>query len=212
MKERDASDSETPHLPFVAPQGANGTLLTEAFTATVEGCPVLLLRPSPSSGSGLFKGGRVYGGSFNEVEAYLYFCRASLHALRALGRAPDVLHCHEWQCGAVPMLFWDHYAPALPRTRVVLTIHNFDSTGECREDEFWHTGASGRPFATIDRALDERTLGHNPERLCLLKGGIVYANAVTTVSPSYAREALQDGKRGGLGGWGHMHLLTPGAC
>lgn len=51
----------------------------------------------------------------------------------------------------------------------------------------------GKQFASIDKALDERTLGHNPERLCLLKGGVVYANAVTTVSPSYAREATQAG-------------------
>lgn len=44
------------------------------------------------------------------------------------------------------------------------------------------------------QALDERTIGHNPERLCLLKGGIVYSNAVTTVSPNYAHETLQGGQ------------------
>lgn len=50
----------------------------------------------------------------------------------------------------------------------------------------------------IDKALDERTIGHNPERLCLMKGGMVYANAVTTVSPAYAREALEGGAAGFL--------------
>ena len=53
-------------------------------------------------------------------------------------------------------------------------------------------------FADIDKALDERTIGHNPERLNLMKGGIVYANAVTTVSPTYAEEARSGGAAGYL--------------
>lgn len=65
----------------------------------------------------------------------------------------------------------------------------------CRQDEFAATGVSGELYATVDKALDERTIGHNPERLCLLKGGIVYSNAVTTVSPGYANETLNGGER-----------------
>ena len=56
-------------------QPQQGTLETSAFAATVAGVPVVLLRPSPASGSGLFRGGRIYGGGYNETEAYLYFCR-----------------------------------------------------------------------------------------------------------------------------------------
>jgi len=43
-------------------------------------------------------------GSYNEAEAYLYFSRACLEYLRQSGRQPDVLHVHEWQASAVPML------------------------------------------------------------------------------------------------------------
>lgn len=43
-------------------------------------------------------------GSYNEAEAYLYFSRACLEFLRLSGRQPDVLHVHEWQASAVPML------------------------------------------------------------------------------------------------------------
>ena len=75
----------------------------------------------------------------------------------------------------------------------MLTIHNMGNSGECRVDEFAATGVSGDAFMHIDRALDERTIGHNPERLCLLKGGLVYASAVTTVSPNYANETLNGG-------------------
>ncbi len=106
------------------------------------------------------------------------------------------------------MLYWEHYAASLnPGAAVVLTIHNFDSVGECRTDEFAAaTGWPAAPFASIDRALDERTIGHNPERLCLMKGGIVYANAgVVTVSPTYAREAAE----GGAAGFLRSTLLRP---
>ena len=74
-----------------------------------------------------------------------------------------------------------------------MTVHNFDAKGECRADEFASSGFEGDEFMTPERALDERTIGHNPVRMCLLKGGLVYSNAVTTVSPTYARESLQAG-------------------
>ena len=94
-----------------------------------------------------------------------------------------------------------HHA-AIPRSRVMLTIHNLYNAGECRQDDFaftgkpdalppctqilahqnlkwamhtWrtlhHAGLSEDAFATVDRALNERTIGHNPERLSLMKGG-----------------------------------------
>ena len=57
---------------------------------------------------------------------------------------------------------------------------------------------AGERFADIEKALDERTIGHNPERLNLMKGGIVYSNRVTTVSPTYAEEARSGGAAGYL--------------
>lgn len=46
------------------------------------------------------QGGKIYGGSYNEPEAYLYFCRAALEYLLRSGRNPNVLHIHEWQASA----------------------------------------------------------------------------------------------------------------
>lgn len=94
------------------------------------------------------------------------------------------------------MLYWDFYNKDIRKAAVVLTVHNFAQLGECRLEEFAATGIDGAAFMTIERALDERTIGHNPERMCLLKGGLVYSNAVTTVSPTYAREV-----RGNGSGW-----------
>ncbi|KAI3425281.1 hypothetical protein D9Q98_009048 [Chlorella vulgaris] len=202
---------------FDCPKGATrhgqfslNALRTQVWTGRIEGCPVLLIRPDWNQ-TNLFRGGRIYGGSYNEAEAYLYFSRACLEYLRLSGRRPDVVHVHEWQASAVPMIFWDGppgFSKDMPSTRVVMTIHNMDSSGECRQDEFAATGVSGELFATTDKALDERTIGHNPERLCLLKGGIVYSNAVTTVSPNYAAETLH----GGAAGWLKSTLAMPGVA
>lgn len=213
------------------------SMTMESWTGVIEGCPVVLLRPDwEASGSNMFRGGAIYGGSYNETNAYLTFCRASLEYLSQSGRRPDIIHAHEWQSAAVPMIFWELYSSTMPNTRPVsgcmaqishcqfgtpqshyfchqqislfvqvFTIHNMDNSGECRQDEFAATGMSGDVFATVERALDERTIGHNPERLCLLKGGVVYSSVVTTVSPTYAKETLT----GGSAGWLQSTLARP---
>eukprot|EP00775_Hariotina_reticulata_P004742 gene4742-4992_t len=182
------------------------SLRTAVFRGVIGGVPVILIRPADWNSCNLFRGGRIYGGSYNEMESYLYFCRAALEYLRCSGQQPHVLHLHEWQTSAAAMLYWEVYSQmGLYRPRVVLTIHNLDNTGECRQDEFNFTGIDGEVFATIERALDERTIGHNPERLNLMKGGMVYSNAVTTVSPTYANEVLT----GGAAGWLRSTLLRP---
>jgi len=165
---------------------------TSAYSGNIGGCNVILLKPHDEANSNIFKGGKIYGGSYNELDAYLYFSRASLEYLNVSRRNPDVIHVHEWQTCAVPMLYWEEYhgKTNLNKAKIVLTIHNLDNTGECREEEFFATGVNGAKFNVIEKALDERTIGHNPERLCLMKGGVIYSNKVTTVSPTYAKETL----------------------
>ncbi|KAH9603359.1 hypothetical protein KSS87_006926 [Heliosperma pusillum] len=63
----------------------------------------------------------------------------------------------------------------------------------CSKEQFGKCGLEGDIYATTDKAMDDRTIGHNPERLSLLKGGIVYSNAVVTVSSSYLKETLGSG-------------------
>ncbi|PNW71709.1 hypothetical protein CHLRE_16g665800v5 [Chlamydomonas reinhardtii] len=183
-----------------------GPLKTSVFWGRVQGCPVYLIKPADDTNCNIFRGGRIYGGSYNEMEAYLYFCRACLEYLNVSQQNPHVLQLHDWHAAAASMLYWDVYNPnGFSRTRLMLTIHNLDNTGETRQDEFFFTGVPGENFATIDKALDERTIGHNPERLNLMKGGIVYCNAVTTVSPTYANEVLN----GGAAGWLRSTFARP---
>ncbi|XP_009345338.1 glycogen synthase isoform X2 [Pyrus x bretschneideri] len=163
---------------------------TNAYTGIVSGIPVILIDPSHH----FFKGHHVYGGSYNELEAYLFFSRACLEWMQATGTQPDIIHVHEWQTGALPLLYWDmyHYL-SLKKPRVVLTIHNMEHYGECRQEQLSMCGLDGSLYANFEKAIDDRTVGHNPERLSLLKGGIVYSNAVVTVSPTYLKETLCSG-------------------
>ncbi|XP_050216775.1 uncharacterized protein LOC126667757 [Mercurialis annua] len=163
---------------------------TNAYRGVVSGIPVIFIEPENE----FFKGQQVYGGSYNELEAYLFFSRACLEWMQVAGVQPCIIHVHEWQTGALPLLYWDMYQYlSLKKPRVVLTIHNMEHYGECRQEQLSKCGLDGSVYATADKAVDDRTIGHNPERLSLLKGGIVYSNAVATVSPTYLNETLCSG-------------------
>ncbi|CAI9099004.1 OLC1v1035748C2 [Oldenlandia corymbosa var. corymbosa] len=163
---------------------------TNAYKGVVSGIPVILIEPS----NNFFKGQSVYGGSYNELEAYLFFSRACLEWMQVTGTQPDIIHVHEWQIGSLPLLYWDMYHQlSLQKPRIVLTIHNMEHYGECSQEQLSKCGLDGSVYATEDKAVDDRTIGHNPERLSLLKGGIVYSNAVVTVSPTYLKETICSG-------------------
>eukprot|EP00240_Pyramimonas_obovata_P003103 CAMPEP_0118922034 /NCGR_PEP_ID=MMETSP1169-20130426/1105_1 /TAXON_ID=36882 /ORGANISM="Pyramimonas obovata, Strain CCMP722" /LENGTH=657 /DNA_ID=CAMNT_0006862847 /DNA_START=43 /DNA_END=2016 /DNA_ORIENTATION=+ len=172
----------------------DGMVSSKVYRGQVGGLNVILIQPD----SHMFQGGAIYGGGYNELEAYLFFSRAALEFLQTSGRKPQVIHYHDWHTAAVPVLYWDLYNNlGLGASKVCLTIHNMDNTGECKVEELEWTGLPGEEYKVDERLMDPRTKGHNPERLSLLKGGIVYANAVTTVSPTYCNEILS----GGASGW-----------
>ena len=162
---------------------------TTAMRGRVNGIDVILLKPHDDERSNIFQGSKIYGGSYDEREAYLYFCRAAREFLIASGENPNIIHCHEWQACGFPMIFWglrDAYGQdcdGMSNAKIMLTIHNLDSNGEARQEEFCATGVDASMFATVDKALDERTIGHNPERLCLLKG----ASCIRITSPRCLR-------------------------
>ncbi len=118
----------------------------------------------------------------DNAERFIFFSRAIPELCRALDVAPDVIHCNDWQTGLVPLYLKRLYAgvPQLARTRTVFTIHNLGYQGV-----FWHwdlpmTGLGWDVFTP-----DGIEFWGN---MNLLKAGIVNADAVTTVSPTYARE------------------------
>ncbi|MDZ3836535.1 MAG: glycogen synthase GlgA [Rhodospirillales bacterium] len=150
----------------------------------------------PHSQDNFFNRGSFYG--FNDDPMrFAFFCRAAMEYLYKSGKRPDILHCHDWQTGLIPVLLYDIYARmGMERQRVCYTIHNFKHQGITGESILWATGL-GRPehYFHYDRMLDN----FNNTAINLMKGGIVYSNHVTTVSPHHSWEARYTDQGYGLG-------------
>lgn len=156
----------------------------------------------PHSERNFFNRGVFYGHN-DDVERFVFFSRAALEFMLKSGKHPDVIHCHDWQTGIVPVLLFEIYKYlGMSHPRVCYTLHNLKHQGLTGEFVL-HAAGLGRPayFFHPDRLGDQ----HNPFALNLMKGGIVYANFVTTVSPKYAWE-IQNTEQGyGLGHALHVH-------
>ena len=115
-------------------------------------------------------------------ERFVFFSRAVMETMRVLDLRPDIIHANDWQTGLVPALAAIEYGsvPGFQKTASIFTIHNMAFQGQ-----FWHwdmllTGLDWKYFNW--RQME--CYGH----LNLLKTGIAFADFITTVSPSYARE------------------------
>ena len=131
-----------------------------------------------------FSGAKVYSDSpIWEIERYAYFSKAALSALPVIGFQPDIIHCHDWQTGLIPVYMKErfHEGDFFRGMKSVITIHNLKFQGK------WDTrtvqSITGLPeyYFTPDKLEAYKDAN-------LLKGGIVYADAVTTVSSTYAEE------------------------
>jgi len=133
---------------------------------------------------GFFGRGRIYGEG-DDMDRFAFFSRAVLEFLLKTGKQPDIIHCHDWQTGLVPVLRWEAYeALGLTRPRLCFTLHNLAHQGFAGEFVLHQAGLDTERLMSPERLLDPG----NPHAANLLKGGVVYASAVTTVSPSYAWE------------------------
>ena len=156
----------------------------------------------PHSPDHFFDRGHLYG-SDDDVERFAFFSKAALEFLLKAGKRPEIIHCHDWQTALVPVLLYETYQHAgMGDQRVCFTAHNFGHQGIAGESILWATGLRdpGR-FFHHDRLQDN----FNHGALNLLKGGIVYSNFVTTVSPRHAWEASYSEQGRGLGQTLHVH-------
>jgi starch synthase len=119
----------------------------------------------------------------DNCERFVFFSRAVMEAIRLLELEVDVIHCNDWQTGLVPALLQIEYRPAIPRFEnavSLLTVHNLAYQGT-----FWH-------WDMLLTGLDWKYFNwHQMEffgNLNLLKTGLVFADAINTVSPRYAEE------------------------
>ena len=123
--------------------------------------------------------GAIYG-HYDDGERFAYFSRAMIEALRALDIKPDVIHCNDWQTASLPVFLRKFY-PEFNKVRTVFTIHNIE-----------YQGKMPMSFASDVLGVDtdtERALTYDG-CINLMKGAIVFADAVTTVSETYSEEIL----------------------
>ncbi|MBQ8081362.1 MAG: glycogen synthase GlgA [Clostridia bacterium] len=125
----------------------------------------------------------IYGLGGDEYERFGFFCRGVLNALPLIGFIPDIIHANDWQTGMLPALLKIQYAhlPDYANIRTVYTIHNLQYQGVFGIEQFKDVFGLGDEFFTADK------LEHYGAANCM-KAGIVYADEITTVSPSYAEE------------------------
>ena len=112
---------------------------------------------------------------------FAVFARAALAIARSLYR-PDIIHCHDWQAGLAPVYLKKLFSsdPALVAVKTLLTIHNLVYLGLFPPASLAEIGLDGSVYHP-----DGVEFWGN---LSFLKGGIVFADALNTVSPTYARE------------------------
>lgn len=131
-----------------------------------------------------FAGDKPYNNIYEDVEKFAYFSKAVLESLPYIDFAPDILHCHDWQTGLVPVYLRTTYGSDsfYAGIKTIFTIHNMKFQGRWKIREVMDI--TGLPEHIFRTASGLESYGESN----YLKGGIVYADAVSTVSPEYAKE------------------------
>ena len=125
---------------------------------------------------------RLYG-EFDDGERFAFFSKAVIDLMPSLDWMPDVLHCNDWQTALVPIYLKDVATrwPEVRRIRTVFTIHNIEYQGRFGNDTV-------DQLFGLDRGwYDDGTLQMDGD-VNLMKGAMLMADAVTTVSPTYAAQ------------------------
>ncbi len=130
-----------------------------------------------------FSGITPYGNIYEDVEKFAYFSKAVLEMLPFIDFCPEIIHCHDWQTGLIPVFLKATYANNrfYQNMKSIMTIHNLKFQGVW--DVQTIKDVTGLPdyYFTSDKLEAYGAANY-------LKGGIVYSDLVTTVSKTYAEE------------------------
>ena len=126
-------------------------------------------------------------GYYDDGERFAYFCKAVFKVIEKSGFVPDVIHAHDWQTALVPIYKKTHYAGIYDDIGTVFTIHNMEYQGKYAKDTV---------YDVFDLMNEHVGLVEYDNCLNLMKGAIVCADRITTVSPSYANEVRSGGGYG----------------
>ena len=124
--------------------------------------------------------GAIYG-NMDDGERFAYFSKACLDTLVALDFIPDVIQCNDWQTAPVPIFLSAQYYPLFPGTKCMYTIHNVEYQGWANASFF---------DDVLALPWDYRGKVEMNNSVNVMKGAIICADLVTTVSETYARELM----------------------
>ncbi len=179
-------------LSFEVPVGSR-RYVARLWQGELGGCPLYLLGNEELLGRpGLYYD--QYGDFGDNLQRFVFLCRGAFELARALDWPADVVHAHDWQA-ALAMAYLAA-APfdlgPLAGAQGVLTIHNLAFQGIFPRHDFWLTG--------LPKHMDSIDGAEYWGNISLLKAGLVTARAITTVSPTYAREIQEPELGMGLDG------------
>lgn len=130
-----------------------------------------------------FGGSWPYNNMLEDIEKFSFFSRAVLSALPLMDFRPDVIHCHDWQTGLIPVYLNDSFQgnPFFHNIKTIFTIHNLKFQGTWDVATIRNITGLSDYYFTSDK-LEAYNNGN------MLKGGLVYSDLITTVSRTYAEE------------------------
>ena len=121
---------------------------------------------------------RIYGEG-DDAERFAFYSKAVLACIAFLGLDPDIIQCNDWQTACIPVFLHAEFAQQFPHAKCVFTIHNIEYQGWTDRDFFSNV------LALPEQYRDDLTMG---DSINLMKGAIMTADRVTTVSETYAQE------------------------
>jgi len=128
----------------------------------------------------------------DNLDRFVILCRASIEGMKALELSPDIVHSHDWHAALTPVYLRTISSKDFPKAATVLTIHNLGYQGLF--------DAAGWPTLGLPNELFTTAIMEFYGRINLLKGGMIFSDAITVVSPTYAKEILTQESGFGLDG------------
>lgn len=130
-----------------------------------------------------FAGDRPYGYIHEDIEKFAFFSKAALAVLPVIDFRPDIIHCHDWQTGLIPVMLHANFQsnPFYQGIKTIMTIHNLKFQGVWDKKSVMDITGLSDYYFTADKMEAYGDSNY-------LKGGLVYADRITTVSDTYAEE------------------------
>lgn len=180
--------------PILGPMGVstgNGVIWSQVYEGKSDGFPVYFVEHENFFGrAGIYDDGDWEHP--DNAERFGFFSCAALQLCRDLKFKPDIIHCHDWQTALIPpyLKIWYPQDSFFKNTATVFSIHNIAYQGTFKANAYAFLGLGSENFT---EAKFENYGGVN-----FMKGGIFYADAISTVSPTYAQEILSEPGGSGL--------------